>query len=570
MGHKNNAGRYTAEWMMDHMPALPKNFEKQANDTALKGSRYLFCHRERGKRYGYCTHCCRQGKVRDADLLTPVGQYGRCVFCNSQVMIKDVGRKRGKMLDKGYIYLMQKCWGGVVVRAAIAWRDYRESYEDVPTRFDEQYRVFFKAGMVAAYRKVWIYDQANKDWERFWERQKRIPDPQPQKVWAWYAMYSTVMDSGMIGVKQKTLEGTGLERCQLDLFRHQPGYADNLPSICKYLELHAKHTVLAERMEKEGFFHVIRDKANYGGVSGLYKQPRWNALTVSKALGLDKGQLRAAKQEKDVVHAIAWRQFCAAHGINKPDAREYVRENWDDIIQWDTHEEAVPVVKMIAYLRKQATIRERDLERCCHRANIRPEISVIEYRDYIQQCKRLNLDMQDPDVLYPRNMIQEHQRLTDIENARRTEQQRIRDEEQKKRNKERKEALERAEKAFAKNLPKLKRLYDWEHGSFLIRVAESEEDLATEGKSLGHCVHSSYAEKHLGRKTLILFVRRTEAPDTPFFTVEWNEADEKIIQCRGKKNCAPPDDVKNFLEDWNYEMHKFSRHKNQSEVRLAA
>ena len=269
------------------------------------------------------------------------------------------------------------------------------------------------------------------------------------------------------------------------------------------------------------------------------------------------------------MRAIAWRQFCARHGVTKPDAQAWVQENWGDIIQWDKREQAVPVVKMIAYLRKQAVIRERDLERCCNRAYIRPEISVIEYRDYLHQCARLNLDMQDPDVLYPREMHRAHQQNTELLDAQRTAAQRKAD-------KERKEELARKERAFAKSLPKLRKMYEWAQGALLIRVAESEQDLAAEGRFLSHCVGGiTYADKHLGRRSMILFVRRADRPDRPFFTVEYNETNGTVVQCRGKKNCAPPDEVKDFLDDWKKEITSAARRKrggqhNNNETREAA
>lgn len=36
---------------------LPKKVDKWIDESVLKYSRYLFTYREKGKRYGYCTHC---------------------------------------------------------------------------------------------------------------------------------------------------------------------------------------------------------------------------------------------------------------------------------------------------------------------------------------------------------------------------------------------------------------------------------------------------------------------------------------------------------------------------------
>ena len=48
---------------------------------------------------------------------------------------------------------------------------------------------------------------------------------------------------------------------------------------------------------------------------------------------------------------------------------------------------------------------------------------------------------------------------------------------------------------------------------------------------------------------MILFVRKTASPDEPYFTLELSPKGE-IIQCLGDRNCAYPEEVKEFLERW--------------------
>ena len=88
---------------------------------------------------------------------------------------------------------------------------------------------------------------------------------------------------------------------------------------------------------------------------------------------------------------------------------------------------------------------------------------------------------------------------------------------------------------------------------YLIRLPGSVDELREEGKTLHHCV-ATYANKVAEGKTTILFVRRVETPDIPFFTMEWR--DNKVIQCRGSHNCDMPNDVRAFVKAFERKMHE--------------
>ena len=86
-------------------------------------------------------------------------------------------------------------------------------------------------------------------------------------------------------------------------------------------------------------------------------------------------------------------------------------------------------------------------------------------------------------------------------------------------------------------------------GEYMIRPAETPQELRDESRALCHCVRT-YIERVAEGKTSILFVRRKEAPDMPFFTLELSPKGE-IIQCRGDHNRAYPEEVGQFIEAWD-------------------
>jgi len=99
-----------------------------------------------------------------------------------------------------------------------------------------------------------------------------------------------------------------------------------------------------------------------------------------------------------------------------------------------------------------------------------------------------------------------------------------------------------------------------ESGGLIIRPPLDMTELLAEGSKLQHCV-GTYAERVAKKETTILLIRRADNPEDPYFTVEWR--DDRLIQCRGKRNCDPPDEVKQFVESWQKTM-KVKRSKRES------
>ncbi|WP_251843116.1 PcfJ domain-containing protein, partial [Enterococcus faecalis] len=67
----------------------------------------------------------------------------------------------------------------------------------------------------------------------------------------------------------------------------------------------------------------------------------------------------------------------------------------------------------------------------------------------------------------------------------------------------------------------------------LFLAPHSLQEIVEEGQVLHHCVGSQhYLEQHTKGKTTIVFIRRKEEPDKPYFTLEYRE--KRVIQVQGK------------------------------------
>ena len=151
--------------------------------------------------------------------------------------------------------------------------------------------------------------------------------------------------------------------------------------------------------------------------------------------------------------------------------------------------------------------------------------NAINYKDYIGWCVLLGKNMTDKKIMFPDEPAKMHNKmykeLKAFENK--IYDQKIND--------------------FSKILEK----YDYENKSLQIRPAKSQKELIDESEKLDHCV-SSYAKKMARKETSIFFIRRKQQIDEPYVTLEMKE--NRIIQCRAKKNHRPNDDVIDFVNNW--------------------
>lgn len=146
--------------------------------------------------------------------------------------------------------------------------------------------------------------------------------------------------------------------------------------------------------------------------------------------------------------------------------------------------------------------------------------------DYWKDAKRAKFDLANPVVMFPKDIKEAHARA--ISAIKYTEN-------------------EKYKTKFAKQAKKLAPL-QWKNGGLLITPAQNESQLIAEGKALRHCV-GGYGDAHC-KGNCIFFIRRTAAPDLPFYTLQLNTKTGVVLQNRGEKNCERTQEVRAFEEQW--------------------
>ncbi len=157
----------------------------------------------------------------------------------------------------------------------------------------------------------------------------------------------------------------------------------------------------------------------------------------------------------------------------------------------------------------------------------------IIYKDYLEAAREIGRDLTVHNVCYPKNLRAAHDEAVAARNYMKNEKKYA--------------AWEKKAREYAKSDAKRRRFYDFAEGDFFVRVAKDGPEIVAEGNALCHCV-GGYVERHVTCKTTILFIRKRDEPNEPFYTVEMREG--KLQQVHGFRNCAISGAAKDFFDHW--------------------
>lgn len=151
--------------------------------------------------------------------------------------------------------------------------------------------------------------------------------------------------------------------------------------------------------------------------------------------------------------------------------------------------------------------------------------NLIIYDDYLRFAETISADMKSYRVLTPSNLLEAHdaayKAMRDSQDA-------------------------RFEKGILENYEKHVELC-YSNGKYLIRPVKSNDELKKESETLNHCVRT-YADEVSKGHTEIMFVRLSDKPDVPLYTLELKH--KVIRQFRANHNAVPPDDAFSFVREW--------------------
>lgn len=315
---------------------------------------------------------------------------------------------------------------------------------------------------------------------------------------------------------KQILEGTTAENCKLDLYLKCKG--DLYP--VSYLRLWIQRRSV-ENLLVQGAGNILADMIRRDCKSGYWsssvnipklKDVYWREKRPAQMLGLNKEEFRCAVRNKwnlsdlEIYKELRSRESKLDPENDIPIARQCGVDNVKHLLK---NQKSGSIMRSVRYLLKQ---KKRD---------------AITLIDYWRLAALNGVDISLSKNRYPQNLKRAH------------------DQESERQKFDKKRGYP---EQFAKRLEQLS-IFAFEKDGLLIRPVASAQELYQEGSQLSHCVYS-YLTSHATGTTAIMLIRRSESPETPYFTLELDEVNMTVRQNRGLRNCGRTPDVQAFEEEW--------------------
>ena len=147
------------------------------------------------------------------------------------------------------------------------------------------------------------------------------------------------------------------------------------------------------------------------------------------------------------------------------------------------------------------------------------------YNDYLYMAEQLGYPLNENRFLFPDDLKEAHDQALKESNPIR---------------------YEKLDKGIKENADKYRK-FNFKDSKYLIRIAESQEELIEESYNNDNCVRT-YADRVARNETHIFFLRTSECPDNSLVTVELKN--KKITQAFAYNNSSIDDGCRNFLIKW--------------------
>lgn len=481
---------------MELVPPLPEDFEKWVNDIGLYNSRYIFYKYSNKKVLkGYCTHC--KTDIEIERLKAKHNKQGICPNCGSHVTFKSHGRVKNPIYDCGHIAIMQKLENGeIVIRYFFVYKI--SKLEEQKLYYEELIRSFYdNKGNVKEY-----------EWRRFKNTDEiRWCESRMSSGWlSWSAKYDTSNVALYENNLDEVLKNTAWQYSALkELATHKPGYKFNLPVYLYYYKYYPVLEYLVKLKLYNLVSNIIHDYYFY-----RYEEiVNLKGKNINEVLGLSKEKLKIAQRINAGIREISLLKKATFKLTDEQIlfvANYLSIDNFIKICNYTTPYKAIKYIK----------------SKKINEITARYFYSTNEYNyilgdwiDYINDCIKLKYDLTKESILFPKNIQEQHSKIRKL-----VEQQKN----------------ELYNNIISEMHEKLTKMFGWEYKGYAIIPPKSMEDFIKEGQVLDHCV-ATYIEKVVNGNSVILFLRKANSVNQPFFTLEldpYNHYD--IVQCRGYKN----------------------------------
>lgn len=551
--HKKETDKIDA--VMDPIKDVPEEFFDWVWEKGMSFSRYLIYKEEkRGKAVCECTHCKKVGVVDRKDIRLRNNEKGICPFCGSRVTIKARGKMPAQILDERWFLYVDPTENGFVLRYFKASRHIRsDSYIDllIKGRIEQSADEYSRA----------IYT---------------FPNGKPKYVSYEWGVYKQrglprwCPDAGNINCMECILYPGNLPQA----WEHTPMkysalevLSANIPTVSLRYEDAIEKYLKFPKLEwlcKMGLNNLARNVINDRHYSGMVGKINYKGKTIFEILGITKVNTRVLQAVDGDHYMLRLLQVSQQIGLQfKPEQLQEYYETFEcntELLKQANRK--VSLHKLVKYISKESEryplgdkggcwqcsymrYKEREDPRIERKRNM-----AKDWLEYLGWCKELKYDLDNMFIYMPTNFKKVHDRTyKEYQEL----QDRIAAEERKRREREAAKRMKRTRQAMEDIFKKNAGVdaFAITGKGLMLMVPKSADEIKAEGTALHHCV-GTYVERVAKGETMILFVRKIDAPNEPYYTMEWNGS--KVVQCRGFKNCDMTPEVKAFMQVFENKM----------------
>lgn len=493
---------------MAGVPVLPGGLEDWARREVLPAW-FIYGHARKGTARGACSSCGHEAE------LSGVAYKGKatCPHCGREMTMVSRGFTR-HIHDRDTGIVLQRVGAGLAVRVLKVSAEYPDGVPAIGIHENARQLVGLDREGSVECRRYYLTDDGSRS---KWKEGLR-------PTWFGRRTYESDTDGYLFcGNLPEALAGTPWQYCPIvPFYQHDGGPM----TVSMFLRAHVEHPKY-EHLVKMGFHELVCELIYHAHEH--YPAPKLDEAQnrTHRLLGVGAEDVGFLRDRESGMEELRHMQEYYRNGIkDRQRLLCWQREHHvtRDIVQVLEH---MTAHKFMRYIDRQFAALRMDGARGRYGTM---QSVVSEYRDYLDMSAQLGYDMGNSFVIFPKDLRKAHDQAQARLKAR-TDAQLRRD-------------FKAAMEAISGSL-------DFEAGGMRMVLPANAEDLAAEGNALHHCV-GSYASRVARKECVILFLRRTEDLEKPFYTVEVRN--KKVVQVQGMGHCDPTPEVKAFMDQWERQV----------------
>lgn len=443
---------------------------------------------KKGNREAICGHCGHEFTVTKDD---KPGREGICPACGMQ------GKYRGQWSngtykDKAKICIAHKVENQLLIR----WTNITRTFIDMKKKYD--YDDYFRNLYLNTPKGPIIYAYAYK--------------PQIGMGWCWFRQKNNTVhyDKSYVYANNLT-EVFGKSYYHVDL---QAGLKNAGRLSFTSLLDNLKNIPASEYLFKLGLSVLAADitKITLGKGAGFLK-----VLGVSKQYLPLYRKYNVTLPEHMIIKASkTWVSEASFEKLR------YLAPEYSDLDNILNILKDMSFERFVNYFAKQKMILNKKL----------PYVLIL-YQDYISMSVTLKVGLSRKAVRFPQNIKEAHDLILS-----RFNQVKVKHED---------ETFKRAVKKLYSEFG----INGYANNKYVIAFPALRSDLIREGQALNHCVGiDRYYKNHIDGKYMIFFIRRAADPEKPYFTMEADMKNHKILQLYGFGDRPAPTEIRKFANEF--------------------